>query len=137
MKPAERAIVKDAMDAAEWMAKVLSNWGYKADFTLDSLKEVDRFLDEQVLEGNPKPGGLLSRNMGAHVFALGAYVGKVIRRQGNGHWQGNDGDDHPEITLAVRLKSGDVFWPTQRVIKRFKNGAEDGIFVYGFALIRD
>jgi hypothetical protein len=44
---AEPQIVKDAVEAAEWMAKTLSSSGYKADFTLDSLKEIDRFVDDQ------------------------------------------------------------------------------------------
>jgi hypothetical protein len=136
IQAAEPAIVKDAMDAADWLATALSNWGYKTDFTLDSLKEVDRFFDEQAPGGNPKPGGLLSRDMGARVFALGAYVGEVIRRQGEGHWHGNDGDVHPEISLAVQLKSGKI-WPTQRVMKRFKNGPEDGVYIYGLALRRE
>ena len=52
---AEPKIVTDALDAAEWMAKALSSSGYKADFTLDSLKEVDRFVDDQA------PGEIQSR----------------------------------------------------------------------------
>jgi hypothetical protein len=69
---AEPQIVRDAVEAAEWMAKALSSSGYKADFTLHSLKEVDRFVDDQVPGGNPKRGGLLSDHLGARIFALGA-----------------------------------------------------------------
>jgi hypothetical protein len=89
---AEPKIVKDAVEAADWMAKALSSSGYKADFTLDSLKEVDRFVDDQAPGGNPKSGGLLSDHLGARVFALGAYVGEVIRRQGEGQWRGDDNE---------------------------------------------
>src|SRR5579871_3860612 len=38
----EPKVVKDAKEAAEWIATALSSSGYKADFTLESLKEIDR-----------------------------------------------------------------------------------------------
>jgi hypothetical protein len=132
---AESAIVRDAIEAADWMAKALSSSGYKADFTLDSLKEVDRFVAEQVPDGKPKPGGLLSQQFGTRVFALGAYVGETIRRQGQGKWQGDDADPQAEINVAVRLKSGTIFWPMRRIVKRIKNGPEDGIYAYGFVML--
>ncbi len=133
---AEPEIVRDANAAAEWVANALSSSGYKADFTLDSLKEIDRFFDDQAPGGNPKPGGLLSEDLGARLFALGAYVGEVIRRQGGGRWQGDDADPKAEINLAIQLKSGTIFWPIQRVMKRFKNGPEDSIYPYGVLLLR-
>ena len=132
---AQPAIVRDAIDAAEWMAKRLSDTGYKGDFTLESLKDVDRFFDEQASHGRPKAGGHLSHHFGMQIFALGAYVGETIRRKGEGQWIGDDRAEHPEITLAVRLKSGVEFWPTQRVMKRFQNGPEDGIYTYAFVIL--
>jgi hypothetical protein len=128
---ADTEIVKDALDAANWAATALPGVGYKADFTLDSLKEIDRLFDEQAPGGKPKPGGLLSDQLGSRIFVLGAYVGEVIRRHYGGEWQGDDADPRAEINVAVRLKSGTIFWPVQRVMKRFKNGPEDGIYVYG------
>ena len=86
------SIVKDAVEAADWMAKSLADWGYKADFSLDSLKDVDRFIDEEAPDGKPKPGGHLAQQFGAHIFGLGAYLGETIRRQGDGQWEGNDRD---------------------------------------------
>jgi hypothetical protein len=131
------SIVRDAVDAADWMAKSLAGWGYKADFSLESLKDVDRFIDEEAPDGKPKPGGHLSQQFGAHIFGLGAYVGETIRRLGEGQWEGNDRDNWPEITLAVRLKSGTVLWPTQRMLKRFENGPENGLYPYGVMILSD
>ena len=131
------SIVKDAVEAADWMAKSLADWGYKADFSLDSLKDVDRFIDEEAPDGKPKPGGHLAQQFGAHIFGLGAYLGETIRRQGDGQWEGNDRDTWPEVTLAVRLKSGTVLWPTQRLLKRLENGAENGLYPYGVVILRE
>jgi hypothetical protein len=44
------------------MARALSSSGYRADFSLESLREVDRFLEEQAPGGKPKQGGLLSED---------------------------------------------------------------------------
>jgi hypothetical protein len=137
MNASQAAIVRDAMDAAEWAAKWLSSNGYKGDFTIESFKDIDRFFDEQAPGGKPKPGGLLSHHFGMQMFALGAYVGETIRRQRDGEWRGNDNDPEAEITLAVRLKSGVIFWPTQRVLKRIMNGREDAIYPYGVLILRD
>jgi hypothetical protein len=128
---ADTQIVKDTLDAANWAATALPGVGYNADFTLDSLKEIDRLFDEQAPGGTPKAGGLLSDQLGSRIFVLGAYVGEVIRRHYGGEWQGDDADPKAEINVAVRLKSSTIFWPVQRVMKRFKNGPEDGIYVYG------
>lgn len=124
-------IVRDALASAEQVSRALSQPGYRADFSLESLKEVDRFFDEQVLNGKPKVGGLLSQELGARLFAIGAYVGEVIRRQYGGQWQGDDNDPQAEINIALRLGTGATLWPVQRVMKRFKNGAQDGIWIYG------
>jgi hypothetical protein len=133
----EPQVVKDAKEAAAWIAGALSSSGYKADFTLESLKEIDRFVDEQTQNGRPRPGGLLAENSGARVFALGAYVGEVIRRLGDGQWRGDDSDRAAEINIEVRLKSASVIWPMQRILKRIKNGREDGIYVYGYTILED
>jgi len=131
------SIVRDALEAADWMAKSLAGWGYKADYSLDSLKDVDRFIDDEAPGGKPKPGGHLSQQFGTHMFGLGAYVGETIRRLGDGQWEGNDRDAWPEVTLAVRLKSGAVLWPTQRMLKRFENGKENGLYPYGVVILSE
>jgi hypothetical protein len=126
-------VVSDALASAEKISRALSQSGYRADFSLESLKQVDRFFEEQMSNGQPKPSGLLSQQLGARLFAIGAYVGEVIRRQNGGEWQGDDNDPQAETNVTVRLKTGVILWPVQRVMKRFKNGAEDGIWIYGAA----
>jgi hypothetical protein len=46
---------------------------------------------------------------------------------------GDDNDPQAEINIAVRLNTGVILWPVQRVMRRFKNGAEDGVWIYGAA----
>jgi hypothetical protein len=130
-------IIEDAIAGAKWIANALSQSGYKADFSLQSLKEIDRFFDEQTTDGQPNPDGLLSEQLGTRLFAIGGYVGEVIRRQREGSWEANERDPEAEINIAVRLKTGAVFWPVQRVMKRFSEGEEDSVWVYGTRLVQE
>jgi hypothetical protein len=134
MSKPEPSILRDVSIAADWMARALSSSGYQADFSLESLGEVDRFLEEQAPGGKPKRGGLLSTDFGNRLFSLGAYVGEVVRRQAGGQWEGDDSDPQAEINVAVRLPSGGMIWPVQRVMKRCKNGDEDSVYAYGVSL---
>src|SRR5258705_4350718 len=97
---AQPKIVQDAVALADQISQAFSQSGYNADFSLESLKEVDRFFDEQVTNGRAKPGGLLSQQLGARLFALGAYVGEVIRRHDGGQWQVDDNHRQAEIHIS-------------------------------------
>ncbi len=132
----EAKIVSDARASADWIARALTSSGYKADFYMESLREVDRFFDDHAPGGTVRPDGLLSEDLGARIFAIGSYVGETLRRQLGGDWEGDDGDPQAEINLALKLKSGPVVWPVQRAMKRLRNGKEDSIAAYGAALAR-
>lgn len=124
-------LVEDAQKAAAWVGNALISSGYKADFSLESLREIDRFFDEQSQDGEAVPGGLLSEQLGSRIFSLGSYVGEVIIRAYGGRWRADDNDPEGELNVEVVLPGGAIIWPVQRVMKRFKNGPEDGIYVYG------
>lgn len=132
----ETRIVTDALSAAQWISKALTTSGYKADFSLNSLREVDRFFDEQADNGKATPEGLLSEKLGQRLFAIGAYVGEVIRSSAGGEWHGDDADPQAEINLSLKLKDDTVIWPVQRAMKRFRNGKEDGIYAYGMLILK-
>src|SRR5580704_1012357 len=131
MSNPEPGILRDVSIAADWMARALSSSGYRADFSLESLREVDRSLEEQAPGGKPKPGGLLSKDFGNRLFSLGAYVGEVVRRQTGGQWEGDDNDPEAEFNVMVRLPSGGMIQPVHRVMKRCKNGNEFSVYAYG------
>jgi hypothetical protein len=128
------SVVDDAEAMAEQIAVALSSSGYEADFSPASLWEVDRFFDDNAENGRPKRGGLLAEQMGARLFALGAYTGEVIRRAVGGTWAADESDPEGEINIELRLADGSVVWPVQRALKRLANGAEDAIAPYAAAL---
>ncbi len=127
------SLVEDATASAKWIAEALNSSGYRADFTLQSLIEVDRFIDEHSSAGKARASGLLSSNLGSRLFALGSYVGEVLRRAYGGEWQGNDQGPQSEIEIMIMFDNGGVVWPVQKVMKRFQS-RQDSLFDYGVAL---
>jgi hypothetical protein len=71
------SLAEDLDSAADWISTALSSSGYLADFSPSSLWAVDRFLDDHSVKGRPRPGGLLEKDLGNRLFALGAYTGEV------------------------------------------------------------
>lgn len=124
-------IKEDVAVSADWISRALNSSGYRADFTPQSLWEIDRFFDEHSQNGAGRPGGLLSSGLGPRVFAIGSYIGEVVRRGVGGEWSGDDSDPEAEINVELQLPDGTRCWPVQRVMKRFKNGVEDGIAAWG------
>ena len=127
-------IIEDVNQAANWIAQALLSSGYNADFSPKSLWEIDRFFEDNSHDGQAVPGGLLSEDLGSLIFAIGSYLGEVIRKAKGGEWLGDDSDPKAEINVELQLLDGTRCWPTQRAMKRFKNGAEDGIAAYGHGL---
>jgi hypothetical protein len=124
----------DIATSANWIAQALNSSGYRADFSPQSLWEIDRFFEDHCSAGVAKPGGLLFQDLGQRLFALGSYIGEVARRELGGEWIGDDDDPKAEINVELKLSDGTRCWPVQRAMKRFKNGEEDGIAAWGSGL---
>ena len=50
----DMGIVADAQASAEWIASALTSSGYIADFSPESIWEIERFFDEQSVPGSPE-----------------------------------------------------------------------------------
>ena len=122
-------LAQDIPVAAAWVVKALNSSGYRADYTLESMKELDRFFDEQ-----SGPGGILSQNRGQILFGLGSYVGETAIRLWGGKWLTDDSDPEGEMNIAVELASGVRFWPVVRCMKRCKLGPEESLHAYLLAM---
>ena len=122
---ADNTLAEDIKISAEWVRKNLNISGYKVDYNLESMKEIDRFFDEQT-----KEGGLLSGKCGYIIFSLGSFIGETLIKECGGKWITNDDDPQGEVNIQVQLEQGGIVWPVQRCMKRLQNGPEDGIYAY-------
>jgi hypothetical protein len=128
------SIQEDIATSAAWIARALSDSGCLADFSPASLWEIDRFFDDHSRRGAARSGGLLSRDLGQRIFAIGSYIGEVARRSLGGEWIGDDADPQAEFSVALQLRDGTRCWPVQRAMKRFKNGDAERVAAWGLAL---
>lgn len=124
-------LVKGSQRTADWVSNGPTQSGYTVDFSLESLRGIDRFFDEHSIDGRPVPKGHLTKQLGFRVCAPGSYVGEGIIHHYGEKWHGDDTDPEAEMSAQVVVPSGALPWPVQRVIKRFKSGREDGVYVYG------
>ncbi len=118
----QRTLAEDIPIAAKWAIDNLNKTGYSVDYNLESMKEVERFFNDNTGNGRKLPGNI--------VFALGCLVGETIIKLGGGVWQTDDKDPKGEITVAVVLENNSIIWPVLRCIKRNLNGPEENIYDY-------
>lgn len=130
-------LLQDVAASADWISGELRSCGYGADFGPASLWEIDRFVDENFREGMPRAGwgrrritGLIDPTGRVYGFALGAYVGEVIRRGLGGQWAGDDSDPLAEVNIELRLPQGVNIMPVLRCAQRQVRGPQDSIARY-------
>jgi hypothetical protein len=126
----QEAMRRALEESVTWIASELVAAGYRADVSLGSLEELDRYIDDNTDNGEPKSGVLL-RQKGRCVLALGAYVGEAIRRAQGGQWFLDPDRPNDIFHIQLRLDDGLCMWPMQRVWKRITNGPEDCLAHYG------
>lgn len=123
----------DIETSSKWIAEALRSSGYNADFSPESIGEIERFFHEQTDNGAPIPGGLLSKDLGGRLFSIGSYCGEVLRKERGGEWQVDDEDPEGEINAALQLENGALCWPIQRVMKRMQS--EEDNLVHWAAMV--
>ena len=122
-------LMEDIQKATPWVVDALKSSGYEADYSIESLKEIDRFLIE---ENHPK--GILSKNTGTILFALGSYVGEVFIRKYGGEWITDDNDADGEINVSVHLDTDITFMPVMSVMKVYENPKESSLYALALAI---
>ncbi|MBI1287404.1 MAG: hypothetical protein GC178_07460 [Flavobacteriales bacterium] len=128
-------LIQDIKQQSKWAVRAFEADGYELDYSIESLLEIDRFIQRHTKDGQPVKGGRLSKNYGGIIFSLSAYVGEtLIKNVPKSKWVTDDKDPMGEINIAVKLGDGTTCWPAQRMIKRIQNGLEDGIYPYGHKL---
>jgi hypothetical protein len=130
-------IYEDIDVAAAMIATELTAHGYALDFTLESLAEVDRFLDENSALDTNDTDSLLAARLGQWMFALGAYSGEVLRRAigGRWRWEGLDDDKAASTDTELVLVDESIVWPFQRAWKRLMNGPDDSMAAWGEQMV--
>lgn len=125
----KNTLLEDIHTSSDWIVKALNYSGYKADYSLESMREIDRFFDEQ-----SSATGRLAKNTGSILFALGAYIGETAIKLYGGEWITDDKDKEGVVNVSVKLAGRTVIWPVIRCMKRYDLGEEESIYAYMYSL---
>lgn len=130
-------LLEDIKKQAEWTVEAFKVDGYKLDFSINSLIEIDRFFEMNMIDEKPKKRGRLAKNLGPVLFSIASYLTETILRNSPGSELLTDDDDpYGEVNFSIKLPDNGVIFPWERVMKRFKNGFEDSIYPYGYELTK-
>jgi hypothetical protein len=125
-------LLEDIDTQSKWIRNAFSADKLELDFTIRSFIQIDRFFNRHAVKGVPVRGGRLVKKLGGIIFSIGSYIGETIIKTVPGSmWQTDDNDPEGEVNVSVKLPDGTLIWPMQRAMKRFQNGSEDSIYVYG------
>ena len=132
----EAEMLKDIKTNSEYIIKAFDSLNLKLDYSLESLNFVDQFFDEQIENGLPKEGSVLTlggSSFGPKVFAISCYVGEVLVKNISGAKWNLKGFTSPqtEVEAQIILPDTSIVWPIMKTIKRMRNGGEDSLYVYG------
>lgn len=131
-------LIEDIPIASEYLVKYFKESNIDLDYSTKSIEQIDKFIDENIENGNVKPNSKLSEKYGYKIFAISSYVGEVlIRNSKNAKWITDDNDVAGELNITVEFENGGQVFPAQKVMKRIKNGSEDGLDGYVYLVLRD
>lgn len=108
---------------SKWLVKAFAADGFRLNYSIDSIIEVDRFFTKNMKNGKPRKGGrLYGKGFGPILFSIGSYVGETIIKNVKGSkWIVDDNDPQGELNVSLKLPNGQEIWPIQKVMKRFQN----------------
>ncbi len=107
-------------ELAEAFREVSAEQGHPVGWETRDASRLDAICDE-FLATEPSAG--LRHSM---VMAMGAYLGELMIRHGNGRWVYGAG----EAKAVVSLGSGAAYFPHGQVAQRLDNGQEHDLGVY-------
>ena len=96
----------DIIRTANWISNFLIREGYHIDYTLQSLKEIDKFFKEKInkiLENVDN-----NRNF---IFAIAAYIGEVIKMHFDGKWNISREVDLDDEAIGIDFKNHAAIYP--------------------------
>jgi hypothetical protein len=121
--------------ASEWAHAFLTERGYTVSWDIASLKEVDRFLDENIDDDTHRPcvGGFLAEDTEMILVSIGVYLGEVMLREYGGRW-GLGADEYvlPQLLVDVplNLKNTPRRLPVHQVLERLTRGKAYRLYDY-------
>ena len=128
------SLTPSAENAAEIAALVVpfveQNYGLRLDYGAESLRTLDRIIDD--LRRDQRFEALQTL-----LFSMGCYVGEVLVRQAGARWRSTQELGMGTVTsspIAVEMPDGRGCNPVGKVYRRFQKGREDSLSAFFAAM---
>lgn len=126
-----------SQDAVEYAKRLKKDLDYSEE-SINEVEEICSLLHKAI----PKNflGKLFKKSPSEETILqmakmLGGYIGEVIRKHYGGNWVIEDLMNEGNVLF---LNTGDMkTFPVSKVYKRLKNGPEDNVFYYYYAMTKD
>ena len=129
---------EDIRTQADWLVKAFEEDDCTLDYTVESFIGLDIFFQRYSKDGELISKGRLAKHFGPLMFAISSYIAvTLLKNVPNSVLITNDKDPQSEINYSVKFPDGTICKPGLRLIKRFQNGLEDGLYPYGHTLTND
>ena len=123
---------------SDWIVKCFATENLHLDYSIDSLKCLDKFLADNVTNGIPNINGILYKNHKKILYGIGVYLGETLKMSlPDSQWLTKKENGVDQLTGEFILPNGTQVFPLGRVIRRFENGEEDSIYPYGLILVNE
>lgn len=121
----EISIEEAIKTSSKKVCRDLRKCGYVLNYSVDSVKELDKFIKEYFSNGKLIKEIELFKNKDMEFFklAMGAYIGEVIKKNYKGNWIYNvfSARVYDYINLEIELKNNITIYPYQETLKRIND----------------
>ena len=106
------------------------------DYSLESLNRIEEYISNTFTDLKAKKNSFFAEDTDSKTFALGAYLGEVIRKNGKGVRWNNENSESP-IEIIQETPNGAKALTINKAFKRIYNGEGDSIHHYAVVMLKD
>lgn len=108
----------------------------RLDYSLESLNRLEEYLTKTIKDSKPVRGSFFFENTDYRVFALGAYLGEVIRRNSKAVRWNTENAETP-VDIIQETPDGSKALTINKAFKRVYNGPDDNIHHFAAIMLRE
>ena len=132
------SLKRDIKKSSELLIKMFKLMNKELDYSIKSVEQIETVLSEEFENGEPKPKGLFSSDLGFKLFSISSYIGEVvIRNTKASKWVTDDKDPAGELNMKIISANGTEMYPAHRVLNRIQNGEEDNLYHYTAIAVKE
>jgi hypothetical protein len=128
---AKPAAVAEVIAHAKIVARDLKAYGCKANFSFDSLTDLDSYIDNTIGDIRLPTDKLNSDAVTPLILGVGGYVGETIKKRLKGIWRGSDAYPAGPLNHGIVVpKQAGSFFPIARAKARIEIGPSMSLSAY-------